>query len=310
MSLYQCHKLKMSFLPNEVWEIVLSQVPMNDLLDSCVQVCQCWRDVIQDKNFLPWKKSYYHYKENMEMDARTKQLHESYTNRKKDAWNWKDKVKVRRHVMMVMQGNDEFFEPQDDQEDDFEEEGHDVMVMEDVMVKYDVHPLSQALPWLAEYLSANISESSAFCEIFKHSKYHFAEDWMKKNMPHLVLDSQPHPVAVIVILCALADSVYDVREIIKVLILSNNCQSLRMTELFYALALGLCYFKRKHRLPLRIHYNVLYALYLFEHGLNVKPSGDLALNESPPAAKKKRSLMDYGFSKQVEGKEPTSEQAK
>ena len=49
-------------LPVEVLELILSQVPLQELLLSHSLVCKKWRDIIQRKTFLPNRKIYYEYK--------------------------------------------------------------------------------------------------------------------------------------------------------------------------------------------------------------------------------------------------------
>jgi len=51
-----------SMLPVEVLELILSQMPLQELLLSHSLVCKEWRDIIQRNTFLPSRKSYFEYK--------------------------------------------------------------------------------------------------------------------------------------------------------------------------------------------------------------------------------------------------------
>ena len=59
MSKEICH---FDSLPNEIVELIFSNVPLINLFQTCSLVCSRWRDVIQGPEFIPWKKSYYRYK--------------------------------------------------------------------------------------------------------------------------------------------------------------------------------------------------------------------------------------------------------
>ncbi|XP_050720947.1 F-box DNA helicase 1-like [Eriocheir sinensis] len=49
-------------LPVEVLEMVLAQLPHAFLITTCTTVCKHWQDVIRNPAFLPWKKLYHCYK--------------------------------------------------------------------------------------------------------------------------------------------------------------------------------------------------------------------------------------------------------
>uniref|UniRef100_A0A8B9IR03 F-box DNA helicase 1 n=1 Tax=Anser cygnoides TaxID=8845 RepID=A0A8B9IR03_ANSCY len=48
-------------LPAEVLRNVLAFLPVTDLFQSVSLVCRCWRDVVSDPLFIPWKKLYHRY---------------------------------------------------------------------------------------------------------------------------------------------------------------------------------------------------------------------------------------------------------
>ena len=55
-------ELELGDFPSEVLEIVFSQIPLLDLLGTCSLVCSQWKEIIQSKHFLHWRKTYFRYK--------------------------------------------------------------------------------------------------------------------------------------------------------------------------------------------------------------------------------------------------------
>uniref|UniRef100_A0A8C3BAB4 F-box DNA helicase 1 n=1 Tax=Cairina moschata TaxID=8855 RepID=A0A8C3BAB4_CAIMO len=48
-------------LPAEVLRSIFAFLPVTDLFQSVSLVCHCWRDVVRDPLFIPWKKLYHRY---------------------------------------------------------------------------------------------------------------------------------------------------------------------------------------------------------------------------------------------------------
>jgi hypothetical protein len=49
-------------LPIELVELIFTNVPLTDLMRNCSLVNRRWNDIIQNPEFIPWKKAYYRYK--------------------------------------------------------------------------------------------------------------------------------------------------------------------------------------------------------------------------------------------------------
>ncbi len=49
-------------LPDEIVELIFSNVPLMNLFQTCSLVCSRWRNIVGGSKFIPWKKSYYRYK--------------------------------------------------------------------------------------------------------------------------------------------------------------------------------------------------------------------------------------------------------
>jgi hypothetical protein len=49
----------LSTLPNELIELILSNLPLSDLLASKSLVCKRWKDIVGNENFLPYRKLYF-----------------------------------------------------------------------------------------------------------------------------------------------------------------------------------------------------------------------------------------------------------
>ncbi len=49
-------------LPIELVEMIFTTVPVKDLLRNCSLVNRRWNDIIQNPDFIPWKKAYFRYK--------------------------------------------------------------------------------------------------------------------------------------------------------------------------------------------------------------------------------------------------------
>ncbi|XP_053364866.1 F-box DNA helicase 1 [Clarias gariepinus] len=54
-------------LPAEVLSVIFAQLPAGDLYRHVSLVCQHWRDIAMDTQFLPWKKLHYRYEKREEM---------------------------------------------------------------------------------------------------------------------------------------------------------------------------------------------------------------------------------------------------
>ncbi|MCJ8743048.1 hypothetical protein PDJAM_G00089460 [Pangasius djambal] len=54
-------------LPEEVLSVIFAQLPADDLYRHVSLVCQRWRDIVMDNQFLPWKKLYYRYEKEEEV---------------------------------------------------------------------------------------------------------------------------------------------------------------------------------------------------------------------------------------------------
>ncbi|KAK3544963.1 hypothetical protein QTP86_029943 [Hemibagrus guttatus] len=57
-------------LPEELLSVIFAQLPADDLYRHVSLVCQRWRDIVMDSQFLPWKKLYYRYQKQEEIAVR------------------------------------------------------------------------------------------------------------------------------------------------------------------------------------------------------------------------------------------------
>ena len=116
------------------------------------------------------------------------------------------------------------------------------------------------IPWLVQFVSKSFSSKSHFFKyIEKHPRYEEAlqclHDIMEEDSS-VVPNEHKYP-GIIVILCCVANTAWDVLSILNLVLHSNStCNAHDATELFYCIALAFLYFKRNYtELPSRYHYN-------------------------------------------------------
>ncbi len=95
-------------------------------------------------------------------------------------------------------------------------------------------------------------------------------------MPELQddVDGRPNDAAVIAVLCVVAADVWDVREIIRLMMRSNDpdsCTSSEIEEILHFMAFAFTAMERDRQLPLKFHFNVAHALYFFENDWSYIP---------------------------------------
>nr|XP_061809534.1 F-box DNA helicase 1-like [Nerophis lumbriciformis] len=86
-------------LPEEVLWQVLSLIPARDMYRSAVLVCRRWRNVIEDTNFMPYKKKYFRYM--MREEATTAEV-TSLLNQMSDT------NPIMTHNLVIMMANHQF----------------------------------------------------------------------------------------------------------------------------------------------------------------------------------------------------------
>jgi len=158
------------------------------------------------------------------------------------------------------------------------------------------------LPWLLEYVHNRYkNKNSSFACVAKHSKYSSFHPLMSSRWPHL------GNAAMAVLLAVSGEHVWDVRELIKVLLSPRSLATGReVTELLYLTATFLLMFQRKEMAPGRLHYQVFHALYYYENDWAFKPTS--ASSAPKPVKSGQRSLLSLGFTKVVPKMPLTAEQ--
>ena len=267
-------------LPNEVLEVTLAQLSLPDLLLNVSCVCKRLRDLVASKGFVPWKKAYCRYK------------------RTKDDEDLPEKV---QQWLVELQGLP----------------NSDIMLDEGLCADKCLQDksLELFLPFVVTGARQEFWKGDAllFASVSRHRLYPMAQAWFVERMPGQGMN----PVSACVAICLFATDVWDVMELIYVLLRlspttedkTKTYSSREVTELLYFVAISLLFGTREFNLPSRHHHLVFQALYYFENDWAGLPSSFVGAAAQPSAAKKKkRTLMDFSFKREVVGMKLTAEQ--
>ena len=155
-------------------------------------------------------------------------------------------------------------------------------------------------------------KNNDFSRVKKHSKYEFAAEWMEEMLPEVA--QQNTSAGIVALLCAVAENVWDVREVILALTLKPKCRVKDVSELLYCIATAFLYFhvQLQYPVPTRQHFLLYQALYYYENDWTY----DASLENSAPTPSRKRkagqmTLLNFkGFTtnKKSAGLTPTAEQ--
>ena len=256
-------------LPNEVLEHVFCHIPCQDLMRTMRIVCRRWNDIIMRRRYVPWKKAYFRYKlgengkeiifgESDDDDEPPKKK-----NKKKEPslqqdldWKFEELTKAMSDVTSCwsprIHGTWYLHPPRD--------------VNGDADVKFR---LEIAAPWLVKFISEEfgfLEKEGNFRQIDQHRKYRMVQEFLQERLQKFVNND----IAILVILCCIADDAWDVEEIIRVLTKPSlrSCSSLDTSEVVYSIALAFLVFHREYGLPSKWHYNVFHAIGFMEAAFN------------------------------------------
>ena len=254
-------------LPNEVLQMIFSNLTLGDLLLSAARVNSTWRDLICNPCFCPWKKFYYLYKTKA-VPAEDEALENITICPFSD--DVKDEEAIKRDLFLSDRVcPDQSFVPRTE-------------------IKYKfsrVLDIDNALPWALNYVCKKFDpkEKGIFVKIRRHRKYVTAVSALEERFPEFqrIYDGEARPkdVAVVFVLCVIAEDAWDVREVISALLRPGFDPNLRevatnyeVTELLYAIALVFLFLNREADVPNRHHFNLFQALYYFENDWSYDPS--------------------------------------
>ena len=256
-------------LPTEVLEHVFANIPGLDLMRTMRRVCQRWNDIIVRRRFQPWKKSYFRYKvgengrelifgesDNDDEPPKKKKKKKEPSLQQDLDWKIEELKKAMSNVANVWNKKinaDQYLHPAKTENGDA-----------DVNFRLEI-----AAPWLVKFMSEEFSrfeKEGNFKQIDKHVKFVMVQEFLQERMPKFANCK----IAAIVILCCIADNVWDVFQIINVLTKPSlrSCSSLDASEVVYAIALAFLVFHRDFGLPSKWHYNLFHAISMFENEFN------------------------------------------
>eukprot|EP00092_Neocalanus_flemingeri_P016157 GFUD01017486.1.p1 GENE.GFUD01017486.1~~GFUD01017486.1.p1 ORF type:complete len:966 (+),score=316.83 GFUD01017486.1:53-2899(+) len=218
-------------LPAELLELVLSQLPMLELLLSHSLVCKRWRDIIQCPTFLPHRKSYYQYK-----------LGLADTRDRLDRL-----VKEQVEVMVDMQGLTT------------------IQQIHQTGTRYEKVMLERSLPWLLSVFSTPDMARSLhitqdmFTSLHLHPRYSMCMAIIEDRFPHLISSS----LSLLTLILCTARNMKDCFRALQLLVYNSPpTTELRIVELFYLISTYLLVCERVFSLPPRPQYLLYHAISL------------------------------------------------
>ena len=158
--------------------------------------------------------------------------------------------------------------------------------------------------WVLQFVESQYQKKQhLFSSLALHPFYIEAKNFLERNLASLGLG----PAGLAAWLCLTAASVWDVRQVIRVLLLpQSQAMGQDVTEFLYLLSTLTLLLQRQGVLPDRVHYLHYHALYFYEYDWAFKP-------ETPTATAQvlkrgQQSLTALGFTHTVPSKTPTAEQ--
>ncbi|XP_045106947.1 F-box DNA helicase 1-like isoform X2 [Portunus trituberculatus] len=243
-------------LPVEVLEVVLSQLPYNFLITTCTSVCRLWYEVIRNPAFLPWKKLYHHYKLAPSSPISSLLLCKGGDD-----------------------GDDDDGDGDDDDGDGDDDDGDGggggggvlkaKQVVKRLCNRYDITSTSNCLVSIIRMVGRRHSapHGTSPTLLQGHRLYPLAQDTLAQLSPSLL--PQPHTLwHLAATIALLSHDVWDVHALIRLLLRPGSLFSpCVVVEAFYSIAVFLFHTTTSSHicLPMRYHYQVFYALYLYEN---------------------------------------------
>ena len=165
------------------------------------------------------------------------------------------------------------------------------------------NPAEPPIHWLLQFVEGQYQKKQhLFSCLSLHPFYNEAKSFSERNLSSLGLG----PAGLAAWLCLTSASVWDVRQVIKVLLLPHShAMGQDVTEFLYLLSTLALLLQRQDVLPDRVHYLLFHALYFYEYDWAVKPEGQTTTQSSKRG---QQSLTALGFTHSVPSKTPTAEQ--
>jgi len=269
-------------LPTEIIEEIFYHIPMPDLLRNTSLVCKHWHAIIATNTFSAYRKNYYKYKIDPEQ-AKRDPFFTRFLDHGPDSPYLQDGERINNSVRF-------FKNPR--------------------LGLNGTRDMEMIVPWIIRFVCDKFEGD--FSQVKKHSKYEFAAEWMKEMLPEVA--QQNTSAGIVALLCAVAENVWDVREVILALTLKRKCRVKDISEILYCIATAFLYFHVQFKYPvqMRQHFLLYQALYYHENDWTY----DASLESSSPSPTRKRkagqsTLLNFkGFttSKKSVGSTPTAEQ--
>ena len=221
----------LSSLPVEVVQVILSQLPLPELVLTKSLVCRQWRDIIQAETFLPHRKSYYQYK-----------LGRNITRDRLDKL-----IKNQVEVIVDLQGLT------------ITQQIHQTGVSSSTAM------LERCLPWLLTLFSSPDMMKSLhltkdmFINLTMHHSYSMCKAILEDRYPHLT----SCPMSPLILILCTARNMADCSKALKLLVHNTSPQTeVYLLELFYLISTYMLVFERLYKLPPRPQYLLHHALSL------------------------------------------------
>ena len=161
-----------------------------------------------------------------------------------------------------------------------------------------------AMHWILQFVESQYQKKQhLFSCLPLHPSYVEAKIFLERSLPSLALG----PAGLTAWLCLTAASVWDVRQVIRILLLPHSqAMGQDVTEFLYLLSTLTLLLQRQGVMPDRVHYLLYHALYFYEYDWAFKPATPAA----PQVLKRggQQSLTALGFTHTVPSKIPTAEQ--
>ncbi|KAG0724849.1 F-box DNA helicase 1 [Chionoecetes opilio] len=247
----------LSLLPVEVLELILAQLPYKFLITTCVCVCRQWHEVIKNPAFLPWKKLYHRYK----MAPST----------------------PSSSLLLCQGGGGGGGAGEGGGEGGGGGDDDGVLTARQVVARLSVrhgtvHDLNTCLVSIIRAVGRthSVPQGTSHSLLQGHRLYQLARDTL--NHLDAALLPPPHSLwHLAATIVTLSHDVWDIHAVILLLLRSGSFFTpCVVVEGFYSMALLLLH-STSHSigLPLRYHYQLFYALYLYENDWGALPGGAL-----------------------------------
>ena len=157
--------------------------------------------------------------------------------------------------------------------------------------------------WVLQFVESQYQKKQhLFSCLTHHPLYVEAKAFLERTLSSLGLG----PAGLAAWLCLTAASVWDVRQVIRVLLLpQSQAMGQDVTEFLYLLSTLALLLHRQGVLPDRMHYLLYHALYFYEYDWAFKPETPTV---SQVQKRGQQSLTALGFTHTVPSKTPTAEQ--